>query len=93
MLRFTCPTCHSLVEVPADRAGSRSRCPFCSQGMVVPSPPPVAAKPERALVGPSTAPPNRVVYLHHTRDMGGDIIFYFTARPVAAAKRCSSRPL
>jgi hypothetical protein len=34
---FTCPTCSQQLQVPADRAGTRTSCPTCGQQLAIPA--------------------------------------------------------
>lgn len=80
MLRFRCPTCHSALQLPATRGGEQARCPWCGRLMVVPTPtaPSTVRLVPPAGIGGSVVPARTVTYLHHTRDPGGDVVFYFT---------------
>jgi hypothetical protein len=40
MIRFDCPTCQTLLQVPPTAAGKLARCPTCDSRHRVPSPPP-----------------------------------------------------
>src|SRR5262249_48421491 len=40
MGRYQCPRCHSVLEPPDHKAGSKINCPKCRQRLQVPLPPP-----------------------------------------------------
>jgi predicted RNA-binding Zn-ribbon protein involved in translation (DUF1610 family) len=39
MIRFSCPSCKSVLNVPEQNAGSKGPCPKCGQRLLVPRPP------------------------------------------------------
>lgn len=56
MIRFSCPRCRAVHELPADHAGRKVNCPKCQQRLQVPRPP--ASKTVLApLVGSASPPP------------------------------------
>lgn len=83
--RFGCPNCNALLQVPAERVGSKAGCPWCGQVMLVPTQPAPPAAPAQWPGKPAAEPARAVTYLHHTRDAEGDVVFFFT--DAAAADR------
>jgi hypothetical protein len=39
MIRFSCPTCNTILNCPDDKAGGKAPCPTCGQRLQVPVPP------------------------------------------------------
>lgn len=58
-IRFNCPTCGKSLNVAAQHAGRRAKCPKCQEALTVPETPPEAASPAPETTTPPATSPKR----------------------------------
>lgn len=56
MIRFSCPTCKSLLQAPPVKAGEKVACPKCGQRLLIPNPVKPAARNKTVLGVPLPSP-------------------------------------